>query len=325
MKACDAQVYGTLRLTVSLRVIPLAVLAGLLAACATVTPVDTEYLRARFRAVADDLPLFAHLAQVAYSDPPLEPGYERFEVPVPEGLPQKAVYVVWTDHDRKVQYIAIRGTANVEDLRTDLKAEMVRDPQLDLPVHRGFRNLAHAIYGDLIAHDRLNPEYAIALTGHSLGGAAAVIVAMYLRTNALYAKKIVKVMTFGQPKFTSNEGVHAFQELNERIVRIVGCDDVIPFLPPPRWFSFLPDSYEHKGTVFVLLDHTYFDYLDSGDIERPFVKSLRDDFDAAVNDRTLFYSHRIARYIMRIADKRDGYDPVSYDRKTEALCRASAQ
>ncbi|KAI9187816.1 hypothetical protein H9P43_002207 [Blastocladiella emersonii ATCC 22665] len=82
--------------------------------------------------------------------------------------------------------LCVRGTMNIEDTLTDLMAHM--EPFLSGATHAGFRRCAEYVF------TRALPELRAALathrprrllvTGHSLGGATAQLVAMLLRTQA---------------------------------------------------------------------------------------------------------------------------------------------
>ena len=52
------------------------------------------------------------------------------------------------------------------------------DEDLDIYLHRGFRDAAHVLYEDIKRNYRL--ERTVYLTGHSLGGAIAQIIGLWL-------------------------------------------------------------------------------------------------------------------------------------------------
>ena len=78
--------------------------------------------------------------------------------------------------------IAIRGTANFDDVLVDLNAAAQMDEELQIPLHAGFRSVARDVYSALQRElsDIDLKTYKFRLFGHSLGGAAASIVSMYL-------------------------------------------------------------------------------------------------------------------------------------------------
>jgi hypothetical protein len=160
-------------------------------------------------------------------------------------------YLITNDVD-KTQNIAIRGTANIENAIIDVELELTTDKHTGARLHSGFLQAAQGIYKDIKPH--LKPGYVINTTGHSLGGATAVILAMYLDIDNF---KIGKVMTFGQPKVTNITGANKFKHLN--IIRVVTPKDLVPLVPPfdPLDLNNL-DIYWHLGKEIILLpDDTY--------------------------------------------------------------------
>ncbi|CAN0588285.1 unnamed protein product, partial [Ectocarpus sp. 12 AP-2014] len=89
---------------------------------------------------------------------------------------------------RRVHHVAIRGTVSLADLGIDLKTRQVFDEECGCMFHAGFKEVADAVIEDLEAF--LEPGAEVKLAGHSLGGAAAVIVAAKLK---LRGHNIVKV------------------------------------------------------------------------------------------------------------------------------------
>ena len=161
-----------------------------------------------------------------------------------------------------VSILIFRGTANVRNVLTDLDVRTFDDKKLDASIHRGFRDAAELIYTDIKRKYEL--DHTVYLTGHSLGGAIAQIIGMWLHEEGYN----VQIYTFGSPKvsttFTFNEPNHW---------RVVDRSDPVPFLPPY--------PYVHSGVVIDIdtlswsenheegdilqtdgLDHSIKDYLD---------------------------------------------------------------
>ena len=114
-----------------------------------------------------------------------------------------------------------------------------------LPVHRGYRIVARACRDALASY--VVPGYDVQLTGHSLGGAVAVAVALLYQSAGV---NVVKVVTFGAPKLGPRETREAAETLN--ILRVVQKDDIIPLLPMSR--PFVRKPYVHLGEG-VMLDN----------------------------------------------------------------------
>ena len=91
-----------------------------------------------------------------------------------------------------------------------------------------------------------NALEALYITGHSLGGASAAMLAIMLVTEPLYkpiVSKLKAVYTFGQPMITSPhlaEKCNANAFLRKKVIRYVYENDIGPQLPPkesvPRAF-----------------------------------------------------------------------------------------
>ena len=147
-----------------------------------------------------------------------------------------------------VQTIAIRGTSNVENVIVDLDLALQLDPQLNIVLHQGFAKAARAVLEDVKPY--LNSEYKIRTTGHSLGGAIAVILAMYLEQDSAY--QLTQVVSFGQPKVTNVSGAAQFNDLP--LIRVVTPLDIVPLVPPlsPLQIQEM-DIYWHMGEEVILM------------------------------------------------------------------------
>ncbi|CAN0539553.1 unnamed protein product, partial [Ectocarpus sp. 12 AP-2014] len=129
------------------------------------------------------------------------------------------------EEHRRVHHVAIRGTVSLADLGIDLKTRQVFDEECGCMFHAGFKEVADAVIEDLEAF--LEPGAEVKLAGHSLGGAAAVIVAAKLK---LRGHNIVKVMTFGAPMVTDAAGAAILRDLLP-VMRVTHERDPVPLTP----------------------------------------------------------------------------------------------
>ena len=116
-------------------------------------------------------------------------------------------------------------------------------------VHAGFLAAADALLPGIIAallpagvdKAKLKPIF---LTGHSLGGALASLVALFLQREGL---PVAGVYTFASPRVGNAAWRNAYTAaLGDRSYRVIAQGDLVPLLP-----SVL-DSYRHIGQEIML-------------------------------------------------------------------------
>ena len=148
--------------------------------------------------------------------------------------------------DRGITILIFRGTDNIKNIGTDIDARPTYDSGLDVYFHRGFKDAATWIFNDI--KDNYELEKTIYLTGHSLGGAIAQIIGLWL-DNAGYN---VQIYTFGSPKvsttFFGNRPAH---------YRVALRNDPVPFVPI---YPFL-----HSG---IYIDPETLDWMEGGETDR---------------------------------------------------------
>ena len=164
-----------------------------------------------------------------------------------------------TNDSTKTQVIAVRGTANVENAMVDVALKLLTDEKTGARLHEGFSYAAKRVYAEL--KPLFKVDYKIHVTGHSLGGAVALILAMYLDADRF---NIEQVITFGQPKVTNLPGAMKIQHLN--VIRVVTPGDLVPLVPPfdPLDIKNI-DIYWHAGKEVILLDKNQYAVLEGAD------------------------------------------------------------
>ena len=118
-------------------------------------------------------------------------------------------------------------------------------------IHEGFAAAADAVLPDVIA--MLAPGGAAAdrplyISGHSLGGAVAVVLAERLvAKGVLTAERIAGVYTFGMPRAGNAAFAETYRQrgLDDRTFRFVYGVDLVPQVPPPDGLF----NYRHVGSV----------------------------------------------------------------------------
>ena len=145
------------------------------------------------------------------------------------GGDQKDEVAFEVKQDGGITIIVIRGTANAENVQSDIDVRLVKDDRLSLYLHKGFRDASLGVM-EIIDRDH-TLEHTVHVTGHSLGGAVAQIIGMWLHKRG----KNVQIYSYGSPK-VSSEVLSGGQPNHWRVVR---RSDPIPFTPP--W------PYAHTG------------------------------------------------------------------------------
>jgi len=109
--------------------------------------------------------------------------------------------------------------------------------------HRGFLDALEMIWAPLLAAvDQAvkAKERPLWVTGHSLGGALALLAAWRLQRNFLAVHEII---TFGAPMIGNDAAAKAFErEFLGKIYRYVDLEDLVPHLPS---VSLLANAYTH--------------------------------------------------------------------------------
>ncbi|GAB5405718.1 MAG: hypothetical protein Aurels2KO_39490 [Aureliella sp.] len=204
--------------------------------------------------------------------------------------------------------VAFRGTEKtIADWITDLNA--IGTTQLYGRVHRGFRSsfLLVAEKIDEALQELGSPE--IVLTGHSLGGAQAVIAA----AEWFGKHKVRSMYTFGQPAVGRG---HFPQYMRERygnvFHRFVNDDDIVPKVPPyfrhtGKLYHFGPgdDLRPKNESVFgvqetATMTPEEFDEL-RRELLRKRIASETGQLGAQEGWLPSFRDHAMARYIAKIA------------------------
>jgi len=196
------------------------------------------------------------------------------------------LYFVEQDKPNQKQTISIRGTAAKPNVWEDLEISLIPDSILGISVHRGFQRDATAIYDDVIPH--LRKDWPIRITGHSLGGAIAGLLAAYFEKQGYTVERIV---TFGQPKVATKLPEDFVLQVGTRVVNNL---DVVPMVPP-----YTPGrQYQHFASEVILRDGPDYVYLDAHDADRLSVGDFwRNITDFSAKD------HHMDGYLSNIQEK----------------------
>ena len=130
-----------------------------------------------------------------------------------------------------ITIITIRGTSNENNVLADLDARLIKDDVLGIYFHKGFLDASTYVIQTIDSTYSL--EHTVHITGHSLGGAIAQIVGMWLHNRGYN----VQIFSYGSPKVSTQ--VLSSQPDHWRVVR---TSDPVTFTP--MW------PFRHTG-VFI--------------------------------------------------------------------------
>ncbi|TGD71341.1 lipase family protein [Mangrovimicrobium sediminis] len=201
------------------------------------------------------------------------------------------------------QVIAVRGTANLPNIREDAKYVESRNPSLGIYVHDGFDAGAWEIFNALQPH--LDKSRPVIVTGHSLGAAIATLLMMMLHEEGYDLKPSIN---FGQPKVTNRAGVQKYRNLP--LLRIADENDIVPLLPPTDLVDSVHGAYEHLGPELILLPGKYYVYQTHHQVERYDVDSFWDN----LGDESIV-QHYMKNYLQNIAAKLRESQAVPFDQR----------
>ena len=216
-------------------------------------------------------------------------------------------YILLQNHKRKIQAIAVRGTANDTNWDLDMDTRGVKDRKTGILMHRGFRTAAEAIYGDV--KPRLKRGYTTYLTGHSLGGAVAAILGTYLLDDKF---KIGGILTFGQPKFTNRAGAKAYKHLP--LLRLIYQNDTVALLPDRAKGS--GKEFVHTGEVINLLSGPYYVHGSA----RQGLEFSEGSFGKLFGQISV-PDHSMKWYLKNLRGKLDGVKEVSFKDRNKYIIR----
>lgn len=221
-------------------------------------------------------------------------------------------YFVERDDTARVQYITVRGTMDDTTLKEDFDTRVRDDRATKIPVHSGFDADARAVWKD--AQPYLKNGYQTYLVGHSLGGAVAAILGIYMIEDGY---KVDKIYTYGQPRFTTSQGVAQLGFLP--LLRVVDENDLVPLLPPGMMSNKKYGPYQQVGPEVILLDGPDYVYLpNQAASELSLGEFWRDLHVADLKD------HKLDRYIRRIEDKITGSREVAYNARENYIAKQKA-
>jgi hypothetical protein len=165
---------------------------------------------------------------------------------------------------QEMAVLAFRGTEKhkIKDIQADIRSELIEiefQGKICL-VHKGYWKQFSSIKVDIeeaLRRDEVK-NLQLFLTGHSLGGALAIVALKYFENNAVGA-----CYTFGSPPVGT---IDFDSKIHTPIYRIINHLDVVPYLPSPFWgnvirligtifhfkdVNFVADCYRYRQSGYV--------------------------------------------------------------------------
>ena len=169
------------------------------------------------------------------------------------------------DSDRMV-VLSFRGTQTEGltletffDVFTDLYATMHTDTN-GVKTHKGFQMAFQKVEAEILQQIQGLADYGLYITGHSLGGALALIA-----TSVINSENLGACYTFGSPKVGNEE----FDDrIKAPIYRVINSYDVVPLLPFTRIMLplFWLISKKIKNDKVKILIENFKEYQHHGDM-----------------------------------------------------------
>ena len=132
-------------------------------------------------------------------------------------------FLATREQPERVAVLAFRGTeASFRDIKTDLNARFFTKGTRK--VHNGFLKAFGVVQAQIRAELKKIPGHKLYITGHSLGGALAIVAA-----HEINADTIAACYTFGSPKVGNLE---FGEDIKPPIYRVVNSADLVPRVPP---------------------------------------------------------------------------------------------
>ncbi|KAJ9066716.1 hypothetical protein DSO57_1006938 [Entomophthora muscae] len=151
------------------------------------------------------------------------------------------------DDARKEIVLAFRGSLRIRNWIENLVYELIDLPHVKgAKVHKGFKDSADALTNnylkELSKELKQSPSYRFIITGHSLGGAVAILSAIELKQRLNIPWRKIEVFTYGQPRTGNVAFARYINQLPMHVTRVVNENDIVPHILPEY------ANFAHHGT-----------------------------------------------------------------------------
>jgi triacylglycerol lipase len=155
---------------------------------------------------------------------------------------------------KKAIIVVFRGTRTFNDNESDQDLFQVPYPFVKNTgkTHRGFTCIYQSTRNKLIKTlSKLSKKKRLFVTGHSLGGALAVLAAFDFATNTSFKNPVV--YTYGSPRVADPEFAFRFDRTVANSIRIFNIHDIIPTLPEQAY----PPPFTQQGLYYRHVHNPY--------------------------------------------------------------------
>ena len=172
----------------------------------------------------------------------------------------------------KTAFVSFRGTQTVEDWINNF--DSLAAPYRFLPdgglAHKGFQDVYGLLRASVMAglSAAAQGSNRLIVTGHSLGGALAVLAAPDIAKNS-GTGLAPELITFAGPAAGLADFAHFFDRLVPTCYRVVNFWDVVPRVPP----QFPVGLFDHVGTA-IHVDPGFADVVKAHSLELSYVPGL---------------------------------------------------
>lgn len=164
-------------------------------------------------------------------------------------------------------YLAFRGTESFKDLMNDLNFGSVTfayDNQAsEIRLYDGFYYPYRSVRSEIINRLHESKSKRVFISGHSLGGALAVLCAVDIHYNFPHLRDKIFLMTVGQPAVGNRAFAQSTDNRLNNYFRIVNGNDFVPKFPPSMYHcgQLTEIGNKHWWKPISIDDHMKVNYI----------------------------------------------------------------
>lgn len=174
---------------------------------------------------------------------------------------------IWTSIDNETLYVCFKGTSSIEDIYTDIEICMTQCKiNNDWMIHKGFLQEYYLLEKKLSnILDNCNQKNII-FTGHSLGGAIAIIASAMYSLGVSKLDKNISCYTFGCPTIGNKQFTKDYIKIIPNYIGIINKNDPISFLKISNEFYHVDNILWIKKKNFAIYSskfkqNTYINFI----------------------------------------------------------------